>query len=87
MGPRSARTLKQDKETNMLDKLKALVKALNPIAALKRTLKDAAKKVVTEEGDQLQARLKEALAKEGPGAIDKVLDGAQAALLSRIEAL
>lgn len=71
----------------MIDKLKALLKALNPLAALKATVKAAAIKAVEEEGNQLQEAVKEAIRKEGPQAVDKVFDAAQAALKARIEAL
>jgi hypothetical protein len=67
----------------MLEKIKALIRALNP----KAVVKAAAKKAVQEEGDALQKALKEAIVREGPQAVDRVMDAAQAALISRIDAL
>lgn len=70
-----------------MDKIKAFLKAINPVTMLKATLKAAAIKAIEEEGNALQEAVKKAIANEGPGAVDRVFDAAQAALKSRIEAL
>lgn len=43
--------------------------------------------VVQEHGDALQEKVKQAFIAEGPAAIDRAFDGAQALLIARIEAL
>lgn len=59
-----------------------------PVArTLKPIWKSLLRDIIQEEGDALQARVKAAVAVEGPAAIDRNIDSWQAALKRRLEAL
>ena len=64
-----------------------LVNGINFIKFAPAWLREAAIKIVQEEGDKLQARAKDAALKGGPEALDLAFDAAQGVILERISSL
>lgn len=50
-------------------------------------IKPALVKIIQEEGDKLQQRVKDAVANEGPQAIDKVFDNFQKTIIEKINSI
>lgn len=63
------------------------LKSLSPRKILLSFVKPALINLVVEHGDKLQEEVKKAIATGGPGAVDKVFDAAQAAMVEKINKL
>lgn len=61
------------------------LKALNPKTWIVNSLKNAAIGIVNSEADVLAGELKAAIAKDGPGAIDRTIDAAQARIIAAVK--
>lgn len=64
-----------------------LITGLNFVKFLPGWMRDAAVKIVNEEGDKLQKKAKDAALKGGPEALDLAFDTAQNLIIERINAL
>ncbi len=63
------------------------LKKLNPLNLLKSLVKNELLSAVQEEGDKLQAQVRNLVAEKGPDAVDEAFDKFQEALKRRIENL
>lgn len=64
-----------------------LVASRGPAWAFLLPVRQQLRDVIRQHGDSLQNKLREGIKKNGPQAIDKIIDSAQAVLIKNIEAL